>query len=160
MDRLLGWCRGGLFVAECETEEGVLQGCTMTEPHDEDRSYPADWPASCPPQDASPASGEVYRVVKNNPPEETDFHSHREKGLLPSAPECMRCGLSVFDELHGATHMLDLFPKLGKYVATASLQDCHGKVKRTPGKHPSHTTWWPYSHVRRDALFSVGKETG
>ena len=41
--------------------------------------WPDYFPDDCPPQDAEPATGEVYRVVKQNPPDSKDFMSQRER---------------------------------------------------------------------------------
>ena len=44
--------------------------------------WPDYFPDDCPPQDAQPATGDVYRVVKQNPPESKDFIPFREKKLV------------------------------------------------------------------------------
>ena len=44
--------------------------------------WPDYFPDDCPPQDAQPATGDVYRLVKQNPPESRDFIPLREKKLM------------------------------------------------------------------------------
>ncbi len=38
-------------------------------------NWPGYFPENCPPDDASEASGIVYRFVSHNPPDERDFRS-------------------------------------------------------------------------------------
>jgi len=83
-----------------------------------------------------------------------------ETGKLPTAPACLRCGLSVFREMRDAVHQRQLLPKLGRFIAQATLVAEHGKTKRTTGSQPTHTTWWAYEGVNRYRLFSVVQEEG
>jgi len=122
--------------------------------------FPDDWPKDCPPNDAEVASSEVFRIVAKDPPDITDLASHWERGRLPNAPACLRCGLSVFREIRDAVHQRLLLPKLGKLIAQATLEAEHGETKITQGKQPTHTTWWVYKDVNRASLFSVIKEEG
>jgi len=122
--------------------------------------FPNNWPAECPPQDAVDADGIVYRIVNSDPTQDKDLESHFETGRLPKAPPCLRCGLSVFRELRDATHQRQLMPKLGQWIAQATLQVTHGKTKPTPTKIPTHTTWWAYDGVQRASLFAVVREEG
>ena len=74
--------------------------------------FPNDWPQGCPPDDAEAASGQVFRLVKTNPATAADFMSHHERGILPMAPACLRCGLSVFRLREDAEHQHHAYPKL------------------------------------------------
>lgn len=120
--------------------------------------FPKNWPSGCPPADAVDGDGNVFRIVKNDPPQAVDFASHMETGRLRNAPACLRCGLSVFRELGDAVHQRSLMPKLGRWIAMAALQPNHGKTKMTSGGEPTHTTWWPYQSLEREALFAVVTE--
>jgi hypothetical protein len=122
--------------------------------------FPSDWPNDCPPSDAVDAAGEVFRIVRHEPPNDADFASHDETGKLPKAPACLRCGLSVFREIRDAIHQRQLIPKLGSLIAQATLQAEHGKTKPTKGTQPTHTTWWAYEGLNRASLFSVFREEG
>ncbi len=122
--------------------------------------FPDGWPQDCPPADALDAAGEVFRIVKNEPPTYEDFRTHFESGRLPKAPPCLRCGLSVFREIRDAIHQRQLLPKLGGLIAKAELAASHGKAKLTKARQPSHTTWWSYEGVDRASLFSVVGEEG
>lgn len=120
--------------------------------------FPKQWPDDCPPGDADEADREVFRLAKNDPPTPDDFVTHFESGRMQHGPACMRCGLSVFRELHDAIHQRSLFPKLGDKIARGTLQSSHGKTKLTSGRQPTHTTWWPYEGIDRCRPFAVVKE--
>lgn len=117
--------------------------------------FPDDWPEGCPPEDAEPAAGQVFRLVKSNP---TDFASHHELGTLPKGPACLRCGLSVFRTREDADHQHRAYPKLGRYAAIGTLEAQHGVAKPTLGRQPTHTTWWPYEGVDRQSVFTTVEE--
>jgi hypothetical protein len=120
--------------------------------------FPSDWPENCPPADALDADGTVYRLVRHEPPQDSDLATHRELGRLPQAPSCLRCGISVFRELRDAVHQRQVFPKLGNLIAKTTLQADHGKTRLTEGRQPTHTTWWAYAGVNRASLFAVLRE--
>jgi hypothetical protein len=120
--------------------------------------FPANWPIGCPPPEAIGAAGEVYRIVKGQLPDHTDFATHFELGRLPRAPACLRCGLSVFRDIRDAQHQRLLLPKLGRWIAKAALVADHGKTMLTMGSQPTHTTWWAYVAVDRASLFAVVSE--
>lgn len=118
------------------------------------RSFPDNWPQGCPPADAEPAAGRVYRLVKRNPACADDFRTHDERHKMPKADPCLRRGLSVFRTRHDAVHQAKLLPFLGDKIACAELCPEHGRMKLTPTtQRPSHTTWWPYPGVDRAAPF-------
>jgi hypothetical protein len=119
---------------------------------------PDDWPKGCPPDDAEPAAGEVFRLVRSDPHTQGVFRTHHETGKLPKAPPCIRCGLSVFRSRQDAEHQYRAYPKLGRFIARASLPSTHGVTKLTEGRQPSHTTWWPFAGVDRAAIFAILEE--
>lgn len=118
--------------------------------------FPKHWPDTCPPPDAEPASGAVYRICRENPPAVEDFQSHAELGKTSKGNECIRHGLSVFRNPSEARHLTELFPKLGKLIFRGELTPEHGKLKTTPARtRPSHVTWWPFEKVERAAAFTI-----
>ena len=121
-------------------------------------TFPEDWPSDCPSADTPDATGEIFRIVKGNPVTAADLRSHHESGKLPKANPCLRCGLSVFLELGDALHQQQLLPQLGNKIAQARLEPMHGKARPTPGRQPTHTTWWPYQEVDRAVIFTVVQE--
>src|SRR5438094_219145 len=93
--------------------------------------YPSDWPDGCPPKDAIPASGTVFRVVKTKPARTEDFRTQCELGQYPDANPCLRRGLSVLDTKEAAYHQRFLFPKLGRFIAFGDLHPAHGATKQS-----------------------------
>lgn len=120
--------------------------------------FPTDWPAGCPPDDAEEASGPVFRLVKANPPEVGDFKTHRERGVLVTAPACLRCGLSLFRTRADTEHQHRAYPMLGRYIASGILSAEDGVVKLTQSRQPTHTTWWPFEGIDRKRVFELIEE--
>lgn len=113
-------------------------------------------PENCPLPDAIPCDCVVYRACASPPPQEGDFVTHAELGLALNAKggkACMRFGLSVFPTKQACEHMLEVFPQNGSYVAKGRLTHDHGQVADTPGRFPSHQTWWPHEGVDRASSF-------
>jgi len=121
--------------------------------------FPSEWPEGCPPTDAQPASGEVFRVVKVDPPTADDFLTFQELGKPDSGKPCEAAGVSVFRDAKDARHYCAKFPHLGELIAKGSLSSSHGAIKSTPrnvgGKPNSHATWWPCTSIIRHSLFSI-----
>jgi hypothetical protein len=44
--------------------------------------FPDDWPDGCPPDDADDASGEIFRLVKTNPPTVGDLQTHKSSSRV------------------------------------------------------------------------------
>lgn len=121
-------------------------------------NFPANWPEDCPPRDALDAEGDVFRIVNHDPPITEDVATHFETGRLPKAPQCLRCGLSVFRDVRDAIHQRLLMPKLGRFIAGARLKAEHGRTKLTSGQQPTHTTLWTYDEINRTIVFAVVRE--
>ena len=82
-------------------------------------NWPADFPDDCPPEDAVPAGGVYYRIVKNDPPQSSVYEDR---------DDAIKCALK--------------FDSLGTHIAAADLTPDSGKILKTPGLFPSHHTWW------------------
>ena len=109
--------------------------------------YPDYFPDDCPPEDAQPATGDVYRVVKQNPPNSRDFIPFREKQSRDfGKDECKACGLSVFINFEDAVDMKNRRGGMkNRLIAKGTLNPDLGKIKHTPSNEPygeSHHTWW------------------
>lgn len=112
--------------------------------------WPADFPEDCPPEEANPAGGVFYYVVKNDPPEPSDFISlyHRdrelaEKRVRRGASLCQTMGLSTYADENDAVRCAREFPKIGNRIARLTLEPDAGNVQYTPsGSFTSHHTWW------------------
>lgn len=117
--------------------------------------FPNDWPQPCPPSDAMKADGEYFRIVRNDPPNASDFKSHHEAKPLPKE-KCNRCSLSTFRTLEGAIHMRLACPEIGDKIAIGTLDESHGSSKVT-NTSTTHAEWWPLEGVDRHAPFKVTK---
>ncbi len=123
--------------------------------------FPDFLPVDCPPADASPASGEFFRIVKAHPIKR-DMDSHFEKNQPFSDDDlCEFCGISLFDSYDIMRSLLiarskGLAKNLAKNrIASIKIASIHGVVKKTRG--PNHWTWWPYSGL--DRLNTIGSLT-
>lgn len=121
-----------------------------------------DLPSGCPPVDAREVTGEesVFRLVRSNPPNASDFQSQRQK--RPSASfsgvdECTTRGLSVYGSIADAKENL-LLPKFrnGHFLCRLKLASGAGRIKQT--FKPSHHTWWPYKAYNILAVCEVVQE--
>lgn len=122
--------------------------------------WPDYFPNDCPPQDAQPATGDVYRLVKQNPPESKDFIPLREKKTSEDfgEKECQACGLSVLGSAEDALRMRKRARGMEKrLIAKGTLNLCLGKIKHTPSSRygKSHHTWWVPTEVEPWSVFHV-----
>jgi hypothetical protein len=106
-------------------------------------------PEDCPPEDAIPTEGIVYRLAERTSFDERDFLSKREEypnKQWDGVPECIAGGVSLYTEIAGIERLWRLIPakrRKRKKVIQGNLQAQHGKMKNTPSKlHKSHHTWW------------------
>lgn len=103
-------------------------------------------PDGCPPDDALPAHGLVYRLVNKINFDSKDFLSRREE--KPDGEwdvsECVAGGVSIYTELHGIKRLQEMVPAMRRKKITKGILDAkHGKMKNTPSQtHSSHYTWW------------------
>ena len=102
-------------------------------------NFPSTWPPDCPPASAAAAMGTVYRVV-HNPWAADDFRTYDQIGLSPSAPQCKRLSLSVFNTRAAACHQASKYPRLGNSVAALGLTPSMGRLS-SPSP-TGHQEWW------------------
>jgi hypothetical protein len=112
-------------------------------------TWPKDFPADCPPGQASNAVGTYYRIVKHDPPEPSDFEAiyHRDSARAEDAmtfgkTQCETMGLSVYADINHAIQCASRFRKLGRIIARLTLTYGSGKALQTRGTFVSHHTWW------------------
>jgi hypothetical protein len=124
-------------------------------------NWPPHLPQNCPPQDAQDASGEVYRLATNNPPQVDDFRSWREenpdKDLSQGITECQACGLSVYRKKEEILSVINKIPRFRKSKpALGVLDPSLGKILATPSKNGnSHHTWWISSGTQPWTIFHI-----
>lgn len=98
---------------------------------------------ACPPADAVPASGFLYRKVDALPATKNDFISDVERrGGDPSRCDCWGC--SIWTTAAAADEALELFPYWKKkYIVRVDLQHSDGVIKKTPtNRQDDHFTFW------------------
>ena len=123
--------------------------------------WPEHYPAECPPQESRPASGRLYRALKQPAPNPEDFKSHRElhpDEKLGANLRCRACGLSVFADRDRLVKACRTLPTLrdSRAFAILELSPIHGKMMLTENRIPSHTTWWaPIGCDRLAAIVAV-----
>ena len=127
--------------------------------------WPADFPDDCPPEEAEPANGVYYRIVKTDPPLLSDFVSiyHLNR---PRAEELMargaitRCelmGLSVYTALKDVETRARRYPQIGNRIVRLTLGPEAGATLPTPRNRDSHHTWWtPEGYNPIDVALVVG----
>ena len=118
----------------------------------------------CPPADAEFASGVVYRIVENNPPDKDDFipmansRTRNFKGLKTPEQKCIAHGISVFRSIEEALEAKGNSKHLSdsSKPAVAELTPLCGLIEGgTSRRYNSHFTWWPPEDMEIWKLFEV-----
>jgi hypothetical protein len=100
---------------------------------------------NCPPSDASPGSGLIYRMVKSFPPASDDFDSDVERKTKNcDQTNCDCWGCSVWADSDGVETAMNLFKYWRKrYIVSVSLKSSDGLTKNSPSNgQPGHYTFW------------------
>ena len=108
--------------------------------------YREPLPQGCPPDEAVEVSTEwqVFRLVRTNPPTDSDFRSQRAERpshQFRGVTECQARGLSVFAARQDADRALRLPSLRGSLLCRVQLEAGAGHIQQTG--RPSHHTWWP-----------------
>lgn len=108
--------------------------------------YREPLPPGCSPDAAYEISTawRVFRLVRANPPTDSDSRSQRaEKPFrrFHGVIECQARGLSVFAARQGAVRALRLPGLRGHLLCSVRLEAGAGHTQQTG--RPSHQTWWP-----------------
>lgn len=116
-------------------------------------------PADCPPADARGADQVVFRLVRADPPDASDFVSFFDRSPLENwgARLCQAMGLSVYESLETCRRAARRSRSLrNRLPASADLAPHHGMLARTDTRNPGHLTWWLSAEVGEPAaMFSV-----
>ena len=102
-----------------------------------------DLPQECPPEGATNPQGKIfYRIIKNNPPIQEDFFSHRK--LYPAkffkVSECQARSTSIFDSLEACRRLLKNNRFKGCRITKLLLPPESGVILKTG--QPGHFSWW------------------
>lgn len=103
-------------------------------------------PHRCPPGNASIVKNRVraYRLVKNNPPQNSDFLS--AKKLQPNRRfknDCLALGVSVWTDASKCTSMLLLPSHRDEKLCKVIIERRSGFV--LVDNRTKHVNWWPFS---------------
>lgn len=119
--------------------------------------WPDYYPQCCPPDDAEPASGQVFRLVEGSTPTFADFQPYFLQQLdkyKGTKCECDAAGISLrktIEDIMCLKRRVSRFKR--HHIAQASLEATHGKIKSSFGS--SHITWWVPVTVQPHTLFTV-----
>lgn len=101
-------------------------------------------PPGCPPEDAyEPDNLKLYRLVKGNPPTESDFHSAKLINpirFLRNSDECHARSTSLFGSPEGCERQKKYSPLKNCIVAEIILPRESGLIEPTYGN--GHYSWW------------------
>lgn len=123
--------------------------------------WPSFFPDSCPPTDAVPASGVVYRALLTNPPTEADYRSQAELRPHRYSGDCQATGLSVFRSLKELKRIMGMpnMKRRFKYIGEINLQPQMGKIRNTSSNNSSdHCTLWVDVEQKHTIVFNVVEE--
>lgn len=115
---------------------------------DESREFRERLPEGCPPPEAQEIITEqvVFRLVRRDPPTDSDFQSQRAEKLnrrFTGVSECQARGLSVFSDMSEAAKRLKLPALKGRLICQVTLDRESGYILRTGSL--GHFTWWPFA---------------
>ena len=123
--------------------------------------WPDFYPANCPPAEAEPASGTVYRLVRHNPPQAEDFVTffERNPGRFKNEPNmmCQSCGVSVYTDMQDVKRLKNRYKRRfgRRKIAEGELNPTHGVIQHTPSKEKSHHSWWVPIGVKPWVVFNI-----
>lgn len=118
-------------------------GCVQSERNTK-LEWPDFYPENCPPPEAEPAAGTVYRLVRNDPPQSKDFLSTWEEfpGRFPE-PTIQISGASVYTDPQDIERLKNRVRHLrNRKTAKGELNSTLGFIQQTKGREKSHHTWW------------------
>jgi hypothetical protein len=121
--------------------------------------YHPDIPVACPPKEATPTNGVVYRASKKASLEASDFASHAERKLRGYDPKVCQCwGLSVWVSEEAVETARKLFPvfRYKRFILSGALGVSDGVIMQTPSEsQPEHHTFWKAIDRDVSAQFTV-----
>ena len=121
-------------------------------------TWPDFYPENCPPAEAEPASGTVYRLVKHDPARAEDFKSVFEenpRGAIKKKTVKIY-GLSVHRDLSDSERLKKRSKKFkNRQIAKGSLNPTLGMIQHTPSIEESHHTWWVPVEAKPWTVFNI-----
>lgn len=127
-------------------------------------SWPNHYPNSCPPNEAEPTSGQIYRFTYKSTPMAKDFKAFYDGDPSKDWGDlaCQARGLSVYPTLEACREAAGKVPSLAKKkLASGAMQVSYGKIAETPSKNTSsHMTWWVGADCPDPVTFFVPVDVG
>jgi hypothetical protein len=123
--------------------------------------YPDFFPEGCPPIDAKPIEVKVYRLIKGDKIDNTDFKSFIELDLDHRSTKFpfVEYGISVntnYDELRKNWRGTGALKKKFKNIGSGITFESTGVVKPTPTKpQKHHHTWWLFKGGEPESYFVI-----
>ena len=116
------------------------------------QSFPQHYPTSCPPSEATAASGKVFRLVEN-PPSGGDLDSQYDQR---GHGDCSARSVSFFTTLEGAKRMRSGYPQHShKQIAELSLDSAWGLMRiGKPKGGKTHVDLWLYATASKPSIAS------
>jgi hypothetical protein len=115
-------------------------------------------PKPCPPPNAGPANGVIFRGIPKPPISEDDFLSHPELNR-PNCDHgnCEHWGLSVWVSKAEAEHAQRIFRYMRKWhIASGSVNGSDGVIMQTPSnQQPNHHTFWKIYGLEISSRFQI-----
>jgi hypothetical protein len=123
--------------------------------------WPSFFPADIPPQEATPADGCAFRIVKHIPPSESDFFctikEYPDRKVSTDDQKALLYGTSFYRQLECIKKTRQRYGALrDRHIVVGTLENRHGYQLSTGGQ--SHLTVWIYeeSHIHLD--FTIDAE--
>jgi hypothetical protein len=111
--------------------------------------WPSFYPTNCPSAGAEPASGTVYRLVRNDPAQPEDFKTPFEENprRFNNKPSIKNCGLSVHTDMQDSEQLKTVMKMVPRFkdtqIAEGELNPTLGMIQHTPSsEYRSHRSWW------------------
>ena len=124
--------------------------------------WPDFYPENCPPAEAEPASGIVYRLVCHDPAQEGDFKTPFEENpkRFDYKSNIKNCGLSVQTDIRDSEQLqktMKMVPRFkNSQIAKGELNPTLGLIQHTPSsKYKSHHSWWVPIGAKPWVVFKV-----
>jgi hypothetical protein len=131
----------------------IISGRKMAEPaHDFSRLQDL---ASCPPREATPVTGTFYAFHGSDPPDESDFRTSHERGVVRADP-CKCRANSIWSDLEALKRKIGHFKRsnarLFQYISAGDVCHEHG-VCLPFDVEPEHCSFWICGKTSMRAIF-------
>jgi hypothetical protein len=123
----------------------------------DEREWPTHIPDDCPPPEAEATEGNVYRLVRTDPPTAKDMTSWKEMEIESGFGPCVDSALSCSINLLHAQELRISVPRFkNRKIAVLAALPEHGRIKQTT-PDPGHHSLWLRRKVLENAheLFQV-----